>query len=281
MTEWFLQLELFWQAGLTGALLAVLLPLLGLILRLRHEYWAALAYGQLGAAGALGALVLGYPLLLGGLALSLLTATAKHPLEKRLKGAVLYPLLFILGWSICQLMTSNLPGVERQGAALFEGQLYFAGTELLCGSVIALIAGIVFIRKRGRALLLAYLYPAHFSAQGHHTWLVRAGFDLLAAAALALAVMSLGVMGAFALIFIPAWVASVLSPGWRAALIAAPVLSFLAYMLAFMLALLQDQPFGPVLVFVLCLLALVLPVVSFLRKTTVAQILRKTDDETK
>jgi len=266
MTEWLLQLELFWRPALTGALLAILLPLLGLILRLRHEYWAALAYGQLGAAGALGALALGVPPLLGGLAASLAAAGAKHPLEKRLLTTGLFPLLFVLGWSVCQLLTANLPGVERTGAALFEGQLYFSGVEMLLGAMLALAVGGFFLWRKGSDLLLAHLYPAHFQAQGRPAWAVRTGFDLLVAAVLALSVMSLGVMGAFALIFISPWLACVFSPSWRAALIAAPVLSFLAYMLAFMLALMYDQPFGSMLALVLCVMALCLPVAAFARR---------------
>ncbi|MCL2591199.1 MAG: metal ABC transporter permease [Betaproteobacteria bacterium] len=266
MTEWLLQFELFWRPALTGALLAVLLPLLGLTLRLRHEYWAALAYGQLGAAGALGALALGVPPLLGGLTVSLAAAGAKHPLEKRLLTTGLFPLLFVLGWSVCQLLTANLPSVERPGAALFEGQLYFSGVEMLFGTVLALIIGGVFLWCKGNDLLLAYLYPAHFQAQGHPAWVVRTGFDLLVAAVLALAVMSLGVMGAFALIFIPPWLACAFSPRWRVALVAASILSFLAYTLAFALALIHDQPFGSMLALVLCVSALCLPVAAVARR---------------
>ncbi|MDR1228196.1 MAG: hypothetical protein LBK55_04130 [Azoarcus sp.] len=256
MTDLLPQLALFWRPGLTGALLALLLPLLGLYLRLRQEYWAALAYGQVGAAGALGALALGVPQIAGGLALSLAVAGMKHRLEKCLPAAGLFPLLFILGWSVSLLLTANLPGVERLGAALFEGQLYFAGAEMLCGAALALALGGFFLWRAGRLLLLACLCPAHFHARRLPAWPVRAGFDLLAAASLALAVMSLGVMGAFALVFIPPWLVFALAPGWRAALAAAPVLALLAYTLAFALALVHDQPFGPVLALVLGALAL-------------------------
>ncbi|MDR2092190.1 MAG: metal ABC transporter permease [Azoarcus sp.] len=256
MTDFLSQLLLFWRPGLTGALLALLLPLLGLYLRLRQEYWAALAYGQVGAAGALGAMALGLPHIAGGLALGLAVAGAKHRLEKRLPPAGLFPLLFILGWSLSLLLTANLPGVERLGAALFEGQLYFAGVEMLCGAALALIVGTLFLWRTGRLLLLASLCPVHCHAQRLPVWRVGMGFDLLAAASLALAVMSLGVMGAFALVFIPPWLAFALAPGWRAALAVAPVLAFFAYVVAFVLALIHDQPFGPTLVLVLGVLAL-------------------------
>ncbi|MDR1463133.1 MAG: metal ABC transporter permease [Azoarcus sp.] len=256
MIDFLPQLALFWRPCLTGALLALLLSLLGLYLRLRREYWAALAYGQLGAAGALGALALGLPHITGGLAFSLAVAGMKHWLEKCLPAEGLFPLFFIFGWSLGLLLTANLPGVERLGAALFEGQLYFAGIEMLCGAALALALGAFFLWRTGRFLLLARLFPAHFHAQGLPAWPVRAGFDLLAAASLALAVMSLGVMGAFALVFIPPWLAFAFAPGWRAALAVAPVLALFAYALAFVLALIYDQPFGPTLALVLGALAL-------------------------
>ncbi|MDR1661001.1 MAG: metal ABC transporter permease [Azoarcus sp.] len=247
MTDLLPQLALFWRPGLTGALLALLLPLLGLYLRPRREYWAALAYGQAGAAGALGALALGFSSLAGGLALSFAVAGMKHRLEKRLPPAGLFPLLFILGWAASLLLSANLPGVERLGAALFEGQLYFAGAEMLYGAALALAAGGFFLWRTGRLLLLACLCPEHFRARGLPAWPVHAGFDLLVAASLALAVMSLGVMGAFTLVFIPPWLVFALAPSWRVALAAAPALGLFLYALAFFLALVYDQPFGPTL----------------------------------
>jgi zinc transport system permease protein len=262
MTDGLLQLELFWRPGLTGALLAVLLPLLGLYLRLRREYWGALAYGQVGAAGALGGLALGCPPVLGGVALALVLAGAKHRLEKRLPAAGFFPLSFVLGWSISLLLTANLPAMERLGAALFEGQLYFTGLETLYGAAGALVAGGIFLRRAGPRLILAHLFPAHFHAQRLPAWPVRAGFDLLVAASLALAVTSLGVMGAFALVFVPPWLVFARAPSWRAALVAAPLLAFLAYALAFALALAHDQPFGPTLALVLGALALGLSAVA-------------------
>jgi len=95
---------------------------------------------------------------------------------------------------------------------------------------------------------------------------MRIGFDLLVAATLALSVKSLGVMGAFALIFIPPQIVCVLSPSWRAAHIAAPILSFLAYTLAFTLALIYDQPFGPMLVLALCMSVVCLPIAALWRR---------------
>lgn len=263
-----LSLELFWKPYLAGACFSLCLPLLGLYLRLRREYGAALAYGQIGALGAVGALALGLPTLLGGLMTSLAAASGKHWLSRRLPESGLFPLLFLLGWSGTLLLAANLPAVEHLGQALFEGQLYFVSRELLYGALTACLLGAVLLRRWGRYLLLAELYPAHFLARGQSVWPVQVGFDLLAAASLALAVMCLGVMGAFALVFAPPWLAFILAPDWRLARRVAPALAFFAYTLAFVLALYGDQPFGPVLTLALTGITLVLLVFSALMRRT-------------
>ena len=65
---------------------------------------------------------------------------------------------------------------------------------------------------------------------------------------LALATMTMGVMGGFALVFIPPWIAFRRAGNWRRGLILATSIGVAAYVLAFLLALGLDQPFGPVLV---------------------------------
>jgi len=80
-------------------------------------------------------------------------------------------------------------------------------------------------------------------------------FDLLVAAGLALATASIGVMGAFGLVFVPSMIAYRIGPSWKGALLVAIVISLLAYITSFLLAFMIDQPFGPVLVIVLSSLA--------------------------
>ena len=76
----------------------------------------------------------------------------------------------------------------------------------------------------------------------------RRGLDLLTAASLAVATATLGLMGAFALVFVPAWIAFRLAPSWRWTLILAALIGGGVYLAAFLAALALDQPFGPVLV---------------------------------
>ena len=62
-------------------------------------------------------------------------------------------------------------------------------------------------------------------------------------------------MGAFALVFVPPWVAFRLANSWRWSLALGVLLGIGAYLAAFALALGLDQPFGPLLVVALLVLA--------------------------
>lgn len=62
-------------------------------------------------------------------------------------------------------------------------------------------------------------------------------------------------LAAFALAFVPPWVAFRRASHWRACLAISAGLGALAYILAFTTALVWDQPFGPTLVAVLIALA--------------------------
>ena len=74
------------------------------------------------------------------------------------------------------------------------------------------------------------------------------------AISLALASTVVGVMAAFALVFIPAWVAFRVAGIWRSALTWSLVLGTVAYFgTSFALAIIFDQPYGPVLVATLLL----------------------------
>ncbi|WP_303784465.1 metal ABC transporter permease [Azovibrio restrictus] len=249
--------DLFWRPYLAGLAMAILLPLLGLYLRLRDEGLAALAYGQVGAAGALLALMLGLPGAAGGVAASLGVALGKGRLESWLGPGALFPLLLLLGWGGSVLLTANLPVAERLGQALFEGQLYFVGTGLLGLSLLMLLLGVVFLRHQSRYLLLLHLHPASEAVRGGPGLRARLGFDLVAAAGTAVAVMSLGVMGTFALAFVTPWLAFVAGRSWRRALVWAVLPALLAYSLAFAAALYLDQPPGPLLVVSLVLVGLI------------------------
>lgn len=245
-SEW----SLFWPAFLTGLAFAVFLPVLGCYLRLRDETLAALAYAQVGAAGALGAMAVQLPLSAGGLGAALAAAGIKQgaaqdvPVSQR---STVYALLLVLAWGVGVLLTSNLPLAERLGHALFDGQLLLNGGDDLLWSLLACAAGLGVLFALSRSLLLARLFPDMWR-QRHAGWrALNLVFDGLAALMIALATMRLGVMAVFAMLLVSPWLAFGRAASWREARWQAMGLSVFAYALAFVLALYADQPFGPVL----------------------------------
>jgi zinc/manganese transport system permease protein len=243
--------ELFLLPFLTGLALAVVLPLVGCYLRLRDEWLAALAYAHVAAAGALVAVLTGLSPLLGGLMAAGAAGAGKRVLSRRLSGGGAFPVLLLAGWAAGVLVTANHPVAERLGNALFDGQLYFAQGEQLTIAVAWGIVALLLLRRLSPHLLLSHVYPDFFRMRGVGAWPVQAGFDLLAALTLALATMSIGVMGAFALVFIPPWLAFQRARNWRAGLLRAVTLGVSGYVIAFGLALWLDQAFGPTLALVM------------------------------
>ena len=178
--------ELFLVPFLTGLGLAVLLPLLGCYLRLRDEWLAALAYSHVAAAGALLALVVGLPPTAGGMAAAGLAGAGKRLFSRRLSGGASYAVLLLGGWAGAVLLAANHPMAERLGHALFDGQLYFSGSDQLSLVAIALVLALLLLRLLSNHLLLAHVYPDFFRVRGLRAWPTQGGFDLLAALLLAL-----------------------------------------------------------------------------------------------
>ncbi len=235
----------------TGLLLAAVLPQLGLLLRVRNEWLAALGFAHLaGAGGTLGSL-LGAPVLLSALALAGLGVLLRGML--RMRGNDFYALMVLAGWSLMVLATSLSHHAHGLGQTLIDGQIYFTGrTHLLASAVFALVL-LPLLPRLNRWLLHLRLFPWQDQANGRPVALRVLCFNLLLAAGVALAAMVMGVMATFALLFIPAWVAFGIAPGWRGACGWASALGVAAYLAAFVAALLADLPFGPVLVALLVL----------------------------
>lgn len=245
--------SLFLIPFLTGLAVALVLPVLGCYLRLRHEWLAALAYPNIAAAGALAALAGGLPLAAGGVGAAVGAVALKRLAASRLGQAAAFALFLIVGWAVAVLFAANLPMAERLGHALFDGQLYFTDGTHLALAAFCLVAVLPTLAWLSRRLLLARIYPHHCRLRGLASWPVHLGFDLVVVVALAVATMSLGVMGAFALAFVPAWVAFARAANWRRAVAIALGHGAGSYVLAFGLALHFDQPFGPVLALLLAI----------------------------
>jgi len=244
---------MFFTPFATGLLVAAVLPVLGMYLRLREEWLAALAFAQLAAAGSLAAAIFGMPVLIGGLGLSGMAAAGKAWLVR--SGNNGYAMLMVAGWGASILMLANAPLADHLGHALFDGQLYFTGRSHLWSMAAFAVVAAALMQWLSRKLLLERMFPDFFRASGLSATRFHLLFDLLVAGGLALATASIGVMAAFAVVFIPTMIAYQWGRSWRRSIAIAALVSIAAYVIAFEIALVEDQPFGPVLVLALVLAA--------------------------
>lgn len=236
-----------------GLSLAVLLPLAGAYLRMRDEWLAALGYTHVAAAGALASGLLHWPLALCAFLAAAFAAVLKG-LARR-PGNDLYAAMTVAGWALGLLLAANSHHGEVLGQTLLRGQLYFADSSLLWATLGLAAVMLAVARWLSPRLLLQRFFPDHFSANRMPAWPHEVAFAMLVVALLVVATMALGAMAAFALVFVPPWIAFRLCGGWGRALACAAGLGAFAYLAAFIAAILLDQPLGPVLVAALLLLA--------------------------
>jgi zinc transport system permease protein len=242
---------------LNGLLLAILLPLVGAHVRLREEWLASLGLAQAAAAGVVLAAFWVGPVALIALAAAALAALAKSLLGH--KGNEAYALMLLVGWTVALLLAANSAHGEDLSRALVQGQLYFTGASHLqaLGAVALVQFGLLpWLAPR---LLLARFFPDHFAANGQQNPRHELVFDVLVAVTLALAATAIGVMAAFAVVFLPPWIAFRFARGWFRTIALGIAISVTGYLAAFLVALRFDQPIGPVIVAVLLTLGLVRP----------------------
>lgn len=235
-----------------GLLLAVVLPVLGVLLRLRDEWLAALGLAHLAGASGLIGLAAGIPAVLGAPMGALAGGLLKS--FGRFRGNTVYALMILIGWAATLLVAANSTLGSAMGHALVEGQLYFAGGAHLTSALVYATAAVALLVRMIPVLVRARLFPGLVTPHDRSArW--HLGFDVLVALGMAIGTGTLGLMAAFALVFVPPWVAFRHATHWRACLIISAGLGTLAYVLAFVTALVWDQPFGPILVAMLMILA--------------------------
>ncbi len=245
---------LFRLPFVTGLLLAPVAAVIGVYLRLRNEWLAALAYSKLAAAGGILAAALHLPVMPGALLAAGLLAGIKGFMARI--GNDHFVVFMLLGWSVAIIAAGLSANAEMLGQSLIDGQLYFVGSAHLVAAISVVIFGAGCMSWLSRRLLLAHFFPDYFSANGISTWRHTLFFDLIVVAAIAVITTTYGVMAAFALIFIPAWIAWGLARGWRMVLLLAVSIASISYLLAFVLAVWVDQPFGPMIVLILIVFSL-------------------------
>lgn len=238
---------LFLVPFLNGLLLSAALPAVGVYARLRGEWLASLGIGQVAAAGIVLGSFLGVPVAVGAVLAAVMGAMTKT-LFGRTGGDDTYAVMLLSGWSIALLLAANTAHGEDLSRALLQGQIYFTGASELTGIVAIGLAVALLLPWASPRLLLGRFFPEHFAANGIANPRHEVAFDMLAAVTLAVAASVVGVMGAFALVFVPPWIAFRFAHGWRRTVGWSVGLGVLAYVVAFVLAIVLDQPFGPMLV---------------------------------
>ena len=186
-------------------------------------------------------------------------ATAKSYLGRF--GNDSYAVMILLGWSVALIGASVSAQGDELGRVLVQGQLYFTGASHLQAGSALVVAAAAFLPWLSPRLLLGRFFPDHFRANGVPNPKHAILFDILVALTLALSATVVGVMAAFALVFVPPWIAFRFAHGWKRALGWSVGLGLAAYLVAFVAAIRLDQPFGPVLVAALLGVALVRPFV--------------------
>lgn len=232
-----------------GLIVSAALPLLGNLLRLRDEWLAALGLAYLAGASGLLGLAVGLPAVMGAPLGALAGAAIKA--FGSFRGNTVYAMMVVVGWATTMLIAANTPLGSVMGHALVEGQLYLTGSihfyavlivAVLCGLTLPLVTP---------PLVRARLLPGHESSRRSTAWRHHLSFDALAALGMAAGAGTVGLMGAFALAFVPSWAAFRVARSWRHCQWIGVGIGVFAYIVAFVVALLLDQPFGPVLVAVL------------------------------
>lgn len=242
-----------------GLCASIVLPLLGAFLHAREEWLAALGIAHVTAAVQLAGAAMGLPLLASG-ALGAVIAVAAKQLTAQ-QGNLGYALLMLAGWATLYLVAANSALGESLGHALSDGQIFLVGKEQLLAIVLVSVPFLACVSWWSQRLLRARFFAGYEQANKLPAWRWHGSFDLLAALILAFSTASLGLMASFALVVLPAWAVFAWCQSWRNALFASVAVGVVSYVIAFVVALSFDQPFAPVQVAVLLVLAVILRVV--------------------
>jgi len=244
---------LFAVPFLSGLLVVAALSAVGVLLRLRNEWLAALGFAHLAGASALIGLSIHVPAVLGATFGASIGAVFKA--IGRFRGNSVYALMILAGWSTTLLVAANTTLGSVFGHAMVEGQLYFAGLSHLLAAAMLAVATVAGLHWLMPIVIRSRFFPGHDAANRLPAWRWQLAFDLLTALGMAVATATIGLMAAFALVFIPPWLAFRKARNWRQALVISIGFAMAGYIAAFLLALWLDQPFGPVLVAFLLVVA--------------------------
>lgn len=236
---------LFWPF-IGGLLMAALLGLGGAAFFIKGSAWQGLALAQGAATGGLVASVLAWPLVptalgFAGLLMGLLQNKKD---QERLSLAV-----FLAALALTTLLASNFSQASLAAARWMEGQVYFLAFRDIYW--ILALTGLTL-------LLLPWLYRVWLLSQlgedrgcrqpaGRRLQFLDLSWRLLL---VVLGSLTLGLPAALACLLLPAWTAALFAHNLKAFFLLSLAFSLAAFLLAWVVALLGDQPFAPVLVLI-------------------------------
>jgi zinc/manganese transport system permease protein len=201
------------SAFLAGTAVALVAGLVGYLVVLRQLTFASDALSHLAFTGALGAVVLGVPLLAGVFGLTIVVALGMGALGQRARArdtAVGTLLAWVLGVGVLFLSIYTAHGSASNGAVavnvLFGSIFGVRPSQAALAAAIAVGASLVLLAT-ARPLLFATLDPEVAAARGVPVRLLGFLFLALLAAAVAEAVQVVGALLLFALLVTPAAIA--------------------------------------------------------------------------
>lgn len=118
----------------TGMLVAFSLCEIGVYLRLRDEWMAALGVAHVSAAATLVATGLGAASGVGASVGACLAVALKRISPRA--GNSAYVMLYLSGWALLMLVAANTTLGHALGRALLDGQIYFTGVVELIASIV-------------------------------------------------------------------------------------------------------------------------------------------------
>ena len=150
------------------------------------------------------------------------------------KGNEAYALMLLVGWTVALLLAANSAHGDDLSRALVQGQLYFTGAVAPPGLGVVVarpvrpapVALATPAARRGSSRITS---AANGTANPRHDLV----FDILVAVTLALAATAIGVMAAFALVFVPPWVAFRFARGWWRTIAWSVAIGVTAYLASF------------------------------------------------
>ncbi|MFT3741151.1 MAG: metal ABC transporter permease [Gammaproteobacteria bacterium] len=207
VVNWFLapfQYDFMQHAFLAGTLAAMLTSLVGFFVVIRQLGFAAHALGHIGFAGACGAFLLGWPPLVGQLAISLAAGGVMSGIGKRLheRDTIIgVTLAFALGLGVLFLHFYHAHG-SQMNSILF-GDLLGVATSALYWMGALTVLGILSLACIARPLWFASLAPALAEAKSVSLSGLSILFFILMATAITLASQVVGILLVFTLVVGP------------------------------------------------------------------------------